>query len=219
MMLKLYSGSKSVVSLEASGRACATASAKSAGVAPAAPPPSHRARGEWVPQAFTGGGRRTRCGRRRVCFQLQFDPARLDEYLKDHESVWPEMQQALVDCGWHNYSLFYRRDGFAVGYFETDEDFQTACQRMEAHEVNARWQAAMSKFTPAGLSPLEGAADLCHYFYLGSDSEGADAPAAAAVAPRPASRLESLSTAAIAATAFGAGICCGLILAARSRAR
>lgn len=30
------------------------------------------------------------------------------------------MQQALVDCGWYDYSLFYRADGFAVGVFQTD---------------------------------------------------------------------------------------------------
>lgn len=48
---------------------------------------------------------------------------------KDHEAVWPEMQRALVECGWHNYSLFYRPDGLAVGYFETDADFATACEQ------------------------------------------------------------------------------------------
>ena len=39
------------------------------------------------------------------------------------------MQRALVECGWHNYSLFYRPDGLAVGYFETDADFATACEQ------------------------------------------------------------------------------------------
>ena len=60
------------------------------------------------------------------------------------------MQQALVDCGWHNYSLFYRPDGFAVGYFETDASgFEEAGGRMEGYDVNAVWQEAMSKYTPA----------------------------------------------------------------------
>ena len=62
----------------------------------------------WSVQAFTGGGGTTRSGLNRVGFTLQFETADLDQYLKDHEEVWPEMQQALVDCGWHNYSLFYR---------------------------------------------------------------------------------------------------------------
>jgi hypothetical protein len=45
-------------------------------------------------------------GRRRCCFQMKFEPAELSQYLTDHEAVWPEMQEALVACGWHNYSLF-----------------------------------------------------------------------------------------------------------------
>ena len=87
-----------------------------------------RAVGSWLPQAFTGAAR-TRSGRRRVCFTLQFESSKLGSYLKDHEAVWPEMQTALVECGWHNYSLFYRADGFAVGYFETPHSFEDAMER------------------------------------------------------------------------------------------
>merc|ERR1712194_926920 len=76
-----------------------------------------------------------------------------------------------MGCGWHNYSLFCRPDGFAVGYFETEDDFQSACARMQAHEVNSRWQAAMAKYTPTSTSPIEGAKELQHYFYLGVDME------------------------------------------------
>merc|ERR1712023_141746 len=75
---------------------------------------------EWMPQPFTGGGGLTKAGLKRQCFFMQLNPEDLPQYLKDHENVWPDMQEALVKCGWHNYSLFYRPDGFAVGYFETD---------------------------------------------------------------------------------------------------
>ena len=123
----------------------------------------------WSPQQYTGGGGTTVSGLNRVCFQLKFEPAELNQYLIDHETMWPEMQQALVDCGWHNYSLFYRPDGFAVGYFETDTDFDAACAKMGATDVNKRWQAAMSKYTPANVSPIDAAMELKHYFYLGTD--------------------------------------------------
>lgn len=131
----------------------------------AAPPPPPK----WRPQAYTGGGGMTRSGLKRVGFTLQFETQNLDQYLKDHEAVWPEMQQALVDCGWHNYSLFYRQDGFAFGYFETDADFDTCCARMAETEVNGRWQDAMSKYTPANVRPDEAAGTMQHYFYLGTD--------------------------------------------------
>ena len=162
----------------------------------------------WSPQASTGTAK-TRSGDNRVCFTLRFDTSDLGSYLKDHEAVWPEMQQALVDCGWRNYSLFYRAaDGFAVGYFETDADFATACARMEAHPVNARWQTAMARYTPSNMgSPLDdGDTSLRHYFYLGEDAPGGTpAPEAAAVAAAGPSR-------AMLAATLGVGVGCGLLL-------
>lgn len=43
------------------------------------------------------------------------------EYKHHHRNVWPEMQQALQRCGWHNYSLFMKKDGTLFGYFESDQ--------------------------------------------------------------------------------------------------
>jgi L-rhamnose mutarotase len=81
----------------------------------------------------------------RVCFTLQVDPARLDEYRQRHEQVWPEMLVALRDAGWHDYSLFLRDDGLLVGYLLT-EDLGAAQAAMQASAVNARWQAQMAEF-------------------------------------------------------------------------
>jgi L-rhamnose mutarotase len=100
---------------------------------------------------------------------MQFNPEELPQYLKDHEAVWPEMQEALVKCGWHNYSLFYRPDGFAVGYFETDTSFEEACEKMNSEDVNAKWQDAMSKYTAKGVRPDEAMGTMQEYFYLGVD--------------------------------------------------
>ena len=57
----------------------------------------------------------------RYCFNLQVRPDRLDEYVERHRAVWPEMQAALRDTGWHNYSLFLRDDGLLIGYVEADD--------------------------------------------------------------------------------------------------
>ena len=201
MMLKLYQGTKTVTQLESSGQACAARNAS----APLSQVKSHR----WIPQAFTGAAR-TQSGRKRVCFTLQFEPSRLEGYLKDHESVWPEMQRALVECGWHNYSLFYRPDGMAIGYFETDESLGVACRRMDSHPVNAKWQTAMAKYTPQGTSPIDGVSEFEHYFYLGDDVEGVhsnwDSEGGA-----------QLATAGRTVVALVVGLCAGLALGVRLR--
>lgn len=81
----------------------------------------------------------------RVCFVLQVRPERLEEYKTRHRAVWPEMQQALRETGWNNYSLFLRPDGLLVGYLET-EDFDRAREEMAKREINARWQREMTHF-------------------------------------------------------------------------
>ena len=82
---------------------------------------------------------------KRICFVLQVKPNRLEEYKERHRSVWPEMQAALQETGWKNYSLFLRPDGLLVGYLET-EDFERARQAMAEREINKRWQREMSSF-------------------------------------------------------------------------
>jgi L-rhamnose mutarotase len=104
---------------------------------------------------------------RRVCFLLKVRPERLAEYRVRHESVWPEMLDALRRTGWRNYSLFLRPDGLLVGYFETD-DLAAALDGMAATDVNARWQAEMAQFFEDldGRRPDEGIIPLSEIFHL-----------------------------------------------------
>jgi L-rhamnose mutarotase len=104
---------------------------------------------------------------RRVCFQLQVRPDRVDEYRSRHADVWPDMLRALHATGWHNYSLFLRDDGLLIGYFETP-DLEAARAGMAATEVNARWQAEMAELFVEldGRAPDEGFLVLDEVFHL-----------------------------------------------------
>jgi L-rhamnose mutarotase len=111
---------------------------------------------------------------RRVCFTLQVDPSRLDEYRRRHAQVWPDMLAALRDAGWHDYSLFLRPDGLLVGHLVTD-DLAAAQAAMAATEVNTRWQAQMAEFfvdLPAGR-PDQGMTVLDEVFNLDAQLERA----------------------------------------------
>jgi L-rhamnose mutarotase len=103
----------------------------------------------------------------RYCFLLQVRPDRLAEYRERHTAVWPEMLTALRDTGWRNYSLFLRQDGLLVGYVEAD-DLQAAVEAMAATDVNARWQAEMSRYFTGldGRAPDEGLLLLEEIFNL-----------------------------------------------------
>lgn len=78
----------------------------------------------------------------RVCFTLQVRPDRIEEYIARHREVWPPMQEALRETGWHRYSLFLREDGLLIGYLETP-DWTAARAGMAAREVNQRWQESV----------------------------------------------------------------------------
>src|SRR5690348_3729132 len=103
----------------------------------------------------------------RICFVLQVKPERLEEYKKRHRQVWPEMQTALRETGWGNYSLFLRDDGLLVGYLET-EDFERARAGMAQREVNERWQWEMGDFfvQPDGVLPDRAMRPLEEVFHL-----------------------------------------------------
>jgi L-rhamnose mutarotase len=101
----------------------------------------------------------------RVAFLMHLKPERVQDYLKAHETVWPEMLDALRETGWTNYSLFLRpEDGLVVGYLETP-DYERATSEMSRREINTRWQATMAEFFQEGR-PDEAVEVLQEYFHL-----------------------------------------------------
>ena len=94
----------------------------------------------------------------RTAFVLQVRPDKIEEYVRAHQEVWPEMLDALRGAGIRNYTIF--RDGSRMfGYFEAD-DLAEAGRRMAAQPVSTRWQDAMAdlleqRVPDEGPSPLE----------------------------------------------------------------
>ena len=111
----------------------------------------------------------------RYCFSLQVKPDLIAEYTDRHRHVWPDMQAALRETGWGNYSLFLRPDGLLIGYVEC-ADLIASQQAMDATEVNSRWQHEMAGFfVGTGGQPADQAFQLLpEVFHLAED----DLPAA-----------------------------------------
>ena len=93
----------------------------------------------------------------RVCFRFYVRTEMIDEYKKRHAAVWPEMLQALTDCGWKNYSIYLMPDGLVIGYVESenwDESRKTMWNRKDVHE---RYSAEIGdKMKGAFIWPPEG---------------------------------------------------------------
>ncbi|MCD5344868.1 L-rhamnose mutarotase [Agromyces sp. H3Y2-19a] len=103
----------------------------------------------------------------RICFQLQVDPARLDEYRERHAAVDPEMLRAIEASGRRNYSLYLRDDGLLIGTYETDDD-EASQAALAADPRTAAWEAEMAPFFVAldGTRPDQGAPRLPEVFHL-----------------------------------------------------
>src|SRR5690242_1672405 len=94
----------------------------------------------------------------RTAFVLQVRPDRVDDYIRAHREVWPEMLAALKDAGIRNYTIF-RAGSQVFGYFESD-DLEAANAHLGAQPVSARWQDAMAELLEErvpdeGPPPLE----------------------------------------------------------------
>ena len=103
---------------------------------------------------------------KRIGFQFKVRQDHLAEYKEQHQHVWQEMQDALRETGWHNYTLFMRTDGLIFGYFETDESLQVAQAKMAAKEINTRWQEFMSPFVDSMRAPMKRLSNSKNIFTL-----------------------------------------------------
>ena len=90
----------------------------------------------------------------RIGFTMRILPGHEDEYVRRHDSVWPEMLAALKSAGCTNYSI-YRRGGDLFGYMEVD-DFDRFRASMESSPVNALWQADMAGLIDPLTDPATG---------------------------------------------------------------
>ena len=69
---------------------------------------------------------------------------KLDEYVRLHAAVWPEVLRMIHECNIRNYSIYLRRmpDGghYLFSYFEYHgDDFTADMARMAADPVTQRW--------------------------------------------------------------------------------
>jgi len=91
---------------------------------------------------------------KRVCFLLKIREGMVEEYKKAHEPVWDEMQKAISAAGIRNYSMFIRKNGLLIGYFESDNP-EKSLEKLAATEVNTRWQQHMAPYFEAGSGDLQ----------------------------------------------------------------
>jgi L-rhamnose mutarotase len=78
----------------------------------------------------------------RRAFLIHIYPGTEAEYDRRHDEIWPEMESALSNSGFTNYSLF-RSGTTVIGYLECIPNVATAGEKMSETETSARWNDFM----------------------------------------------------------------------------
>ena len=82
----------------------------------------------------------------------------LDEYIRRHDEIWPEMKQMLHDAGIRNYTI-WNVGNELFGYYECDS-VAFASQVQAESEINAKWDVYMRDVMVVAKDPVTGAQPL-----------------------------------------------------------
>ena len=80
---------------------------------------------------------------RRMGMCIRLKDEKVEEYLRLHRAVWPEVVKKIAACGIRNYSIFLKRpENILFGYWEYHgSDFAADSASMAADPVTQRWWA------------------------------------------------------------------------------
>ena len=68
----------------------------------------------------------------------------MDEYIKYHQSVWPEVLESIKDSGIENYTIF-QWGTLLFSYYEIDSKFVRNSAQFLFNDSCMRWEEIMSK--------------------------------------------------------------------------
>jgi L-rhamnose mutarotase len=80
----------------------------------------------------------------RKAFMIRARKGMTQEYIRRHQPIWPELQQALTAHGVHNYSIFlHEESGMLFGYMEVLDE--ALLNELPHDRVMKRWWKYMTE--------------------------------------------------------------------------
>ncbi len=92
----------------------------------------------------------------RIAFVIKIKEDKIEDYVRLHNPIPPELQAEVKASGVKNHSLWMRSDGTVFGYLEC-KSWQDVMDYMSKSKVNAEWQEMMHDFQeqPPGAKGAE----------------------------------------------------------------
>lgn len=93
----------------------------------------------------------------RYAWKHEIYEGKLDEYIRRHDEIWPEMTDLLNRAGIHNYSI-WQVGNEIFGYYECAHGIEFAAATQAESEVVKKWDTYMSDLIkPFEKDPVTGA--------------------------------------------------------------
>lgn len=102
----------------------------------------------------------------RFAWKARLLPGKLDEYVRRHDEIWPEMTQVLNEAGIRNYTIWTTGEEL-FGYYECDS-VEYAAKVQATSPVVDRWNEYMKEVMVMEMDPVTGTAvQLKQVFFHG----------------------------------------------------
>ncbi len=101
----------------------------------------------------------------RKAFVMHVNPDQHDEYVRRHNPIWPELEEALKSHGVHNYSIFLHPTTNQLFAYAEIED-EVTWQSIAETDVCRRWWKHMRDLMPTNPDNSPRSFDLQEVFHL-----------------------------------------------------
>ena len=83
-------------------------------------------------------------------------PGMLEEYVRRHDAIWPEMKEVLRNAGIRNYTI-WNVGNELFGYYECERGIEYATRVQAQSPVVDKWNEYMKDILIMELDPITGA--------------------------------------------------------------
>ena len=91
----------------------------------------------------------------RYAWRARVRPGMLDEYIRRHNAIWPELKEVLHQAGIRNYTIWNVGDEL-FGYYECEKGIEYAAKVQRESPVTEEWNKYMSDILIMDADPETG---------------------------------------------------------------
>ena len=101
----------------------------------------------------------------RYAWKAKIKEGCLDEYIKRHNEIWPEMVELLKSAGIKNYTI-WNVGNEMFGYYECEKGIEFAARTQAESPIVDRWNEYMKDILIMEMDPVTGAQPMLRQVFL-----------------------------------------------------